>query len=88
MKIQNIILEKNFKKQFIKLDIKIQSQFKNRIEMFLENQFHSTLNNHSLHGEWDGCYSINITGDIRATYEIIGSTAFFIAIGSHNQLYK
>lgn len=47
------------------------------------------LNTHPLHGEWLGCKSINVTGNIRAVFEEIGENKVeFIAIGSHPELYS
>ncbi len=56
--------------------------------MFVDNPYHPLLSNHALSGEWIGCRSMNITGDIRAVFEEIGSHYFeFVAIGSHSELY-
>ncbi len=88
MKTSSIILHKDFKKQFSKLNKKNQVEFKYRISLFLEDQFHSILNTHPLHGEWENYWSINVSGDIRAIYETKDLTAIFAAIGTHAQLYE
>ena len=81
--------QKNFRKQFDKLPLKIQDKFGERLDMFLQNQFHSLLNNHSLTGEYEGCRSINITGNIRAIFYLkTESDIVFINIGSHPELYE
>lgn len=49
---------------------------------------HPLLNNHPLYGKWEGCWSINVTGDIRAIYKTEGFIAIFLEIGSHGQLYR
>lgn len=79
---------KGFKKIFKKLPKKIREQFATRIRIFLEDEYHPVLNNHRLAGEYEGCRSINITGDYRAVYQKrdMGS-ALFIDIGTHSQLY-
>ncbi len=50
------------------------------------------LRNHSLHGEWEGFQSIDITADHRAIYKEIHAgedvSAYFIALGTHKELYK
>ena len=80
---------KNFRKQFDKLPLKIQDKFGERLDMFLQNQFHSLLNNHSLSGEYEGCRSINITGNIRAIFYVkTESDIAFINMGSHPELYE
>ncbi|MFA6486658.1 MAG: type II toxin-antitoxin system mRNA interferase toxin, RelE/StbE family [Candidatus Magasanikbacteria bacterium] len=70
--------------------LKIQIAFSNRLEMFKENQFHPLLNNHVLKGSYDGCHSINITGDWRAVYENVKDQGLisFVMLGTHSQLYK
>ncbi len=88
MRISSLILQKDFKKQFLKLNTKTQSEFEYRINLFLKDQFHPILNNHPLHGEWEHYWSINITGDIRAVYQTKDLTAIFVAIGTHSQLYR
>lgn len=40
-----------------------------RILLFAKNPFHEILRNHSLSGEYNGCRSINITGDYRIIFE-------------------
>ena len=80
---------KKFDKQFAKLSKRLKNQFIERMEIFIENPFDPILNNHSVHYPYDGCRSINITGDIRGIYELVDSSiACFIAIGSHSELYK
>ncbi len=81
---------KRFLKDIKKCSSKIRLAFAARLELFIEDKFHFLLNNHSLTGEYAGCRSINITGDIRAVFEEYdkGQTIYFITIGSHSQLYK
>lgn len=79
---------KNFRKHFDKLPQKIQDKFEGRLTLFLTDQFHPLLNNHSLSGEYEGCRSINITGDIRAIFYVKNDVVIFINIGSHPELYE
>ena len=47
------------------------------------------LNNHPLRGEHRGYRSINVGGDLRVIYEEIDhSTAQFILIDTHSNLYE
>jgi len=82
-----VYYHKNFKKQFKRLPKNIQNKFEIRLIVFLSGQYSMELNNHSLAGEWKGCRSIDITGDIRAVYKVKDDIYLFVAIGSHNQLY-
>lgn len=80
---------KNFRKQFSKLPLKIQDEFEEKLGLFLGNQFHPLLNNHPLTGKYDGCRSINVTGDIRAIFYVkTDGDVVFINIGSHSELYE
>ncbi len=85
-----IAYSKKFIKDFKKCPKNIKTNFKKRLEIFINNQNHSTLNNHPLMGELKNYRSINITGDWRAIFEEIdgGQVVYFIAIGTHSQLYS
>jgi len=58
------------------------------MRLFVADPFDQQLRNHALSGKYIGLRSIDITGDIRAVYELINDTAVFITIGTHTQLYK
>lgn len=79
---------RSFRKDYKKLSLKLRNQFRERVQFFRENQFNPLLNNHSIHHPYEGCQSINITGNVRALYEINNDTAIFIRIGTHSELYK
>jgi addiction module RelE/StbE family toxin len=79
---------KSFAKQLGKHPAKIQMAFQKRLTLFLVDPFDQILSNHALGGRWEGHRSINISGDLRAIYELIDEdTAFFVAFGTHSQLY-
>jgi len=78
---------RSFKKDYRKLSKKLKIQFSSRAEIFKTNQFAEILNNHAVHHPYEGCRSINITGDIRALYETTQNTFLFIRIGTHSELY-
>jgi len=86
MKIQ---FHKNFEKQYKKLTPKLKLKIKERNVVFAADPFHSSFNNHALKGIYTGYRSINITGDFRMIYKLIGNDiALFVAIGSHSKLYQ
>ena len=82
-----IRLHKNFKKQFDKLTEPQKRKFRERRDIFLQDEFHPIINNHALRGEYQGYRSINIGGDLRAIYRKSSGDVFFVAIGSHSRLY-
>lgn len=82
-----IVFHKHFKKRFKKVPKKIQEQFYNRLDLFMENMSHTVLNVHRLEGSYNECFSINITGDYRAIFKKDLSVVTFILIGTHSELY-
>lgn len=84
-----IRLHRNFLKAYSKQLNKIKDKFKERRNLFIKDMFHPLLNNHSLSGKYEGCRSINITGDIRAIFYVkTDGDVIFINIGSHSELYE
>ena len=79
---------KKFVKQLAKQPETIKHALKLRVQLFEEDQHHPFLRNHTLHGDLEGYYSINITGDVRAIYEIVDNKVYlYQMIGTHSQLY-
>lgn len=80
---------KQFVKQLAKQPVKVQKATYLRIRLFEENPYDPLLRNHALRGKLKGMYSINITGDVRAIYEIIDDDTYvYQMVGTHSQLYK
>lgn len=79
---------KRFVKQLAKQPPKVQDAFYLRIKLFEEDSNEPLLNLHHLKGKMSRYYSINVTGDVRALYEIVGEDIYvYEMIGSHSQLY-
>ena len=84
-----IIFHRDFHKRYEKLRRAEQKGTDERIRLFEKNPFHPLLNDHALRHPYEGCRSINITGDLRAIYEEAKpDTAHFIALGTHPELYE
>ena len=81
---------KDFSKKYNNVGDKIVEAVDKRISLFVEDKFHPLLNNHILHGEFEGCRSINITGDYRIIFRENknGDIIFFLLLGTHGELYK
>lgn len=82
-----IKLHKNFGKHFKKLRHNEKQKFKERKNLFIEDEFNPILNNHSLRGKYLGYRSINIIGDLRAIYKKDKNLVIFVALNSHSNLY-
>jgi len=82
----------DFLKTLKKTNVRIRKHFKQRIALFISNHNDPQLNNHALRDEWVGYRSIDITSHWRAIYtekkEGDTTIAYFVAVGTHSQLYK
>lgn len=79
---------KAFKKQYRKLLLPIRQQFKVRLRLWQTDPASPQLRVHSLAGQYLGCWSFNVTGDVRALYRFEGDeVVLFLLIGTHSQLY-
>ncbi len=85
-----IQFDKKFAKQYKKTDEYVRESFNKKLELFIEHKHSPGLGLHKLHGKYLNCYSININGDWRAIFRELddGKLIYFIAIGTHSQLYK
>lgn len=74
-----------------KTNVRIRKSLKERIDLFSKDPHNPQLNNHPLRNKFQGFISIDISSDWRAIYEevLIGdeTVAYFIALGTHKQLY-
>lgn len=65
----------------------MQEQFYERLNLFLQDKFDKTLNNHSVGKAFPNCRSINVSGDYRAIFQEQEDAAIFITVGTHSDLY-
>jgi len=81
---------KKFIKEFKKCPSKIKTSFKNKLKILIKDQCNTVLNNHSLSGKLKKYRSININGNWRAIFQEIKDedVIYFVAIGTHSQLYS
>ena len=84
-----IVFSKIFQKTYQKANKKIKNQFADRLGLFMADEQHPLLRNHSLKGSYAGTRSISITGDFRAHYEVLADgTRYFTVLGTHSELYE
>ncbi len=58
------------------------------VGLFLKQAFHPLLHTHPLQGKYDGYWSINVGGDLRALYKYETSDSIvFSRIGTHHELF-
>ena len=82
----------HFRRQYKRADVRVRKRLKQRLEIFKKNPKDPQLKNHSLHREYEGHSSIDITSDWRAIYREAGKVedeliVYFTALGTHSQLY-
>ncbi|TSC84224.1 MAG: Uncharacterized protein G01um101413_519 [Parcubacteria group bacterium Gr01-1014_13] len=82
-----IVYKKRFEKNFKKLPPNVGEQFYQRLNLFLQDKFDKTLNNHSVYKVFPNCRSINVNGDYRVIFEDHGDLIVFITIDTHSNLY-
>lgn len=77
-----------FTKSFKRLSKVLQQRVIARQKLFREDRHHPLLKDHALSGEFDGCRSFSVTGDVRVVYTFIGTeNVAFMHIGTHHELY-
>lgn len=88
----NVVYDPAFIDTLKKLDIRIRKSFKKKIVLFFTNSEEPQLNNHTLRNKWQSYRSIDVTSDYRALYKEVlvedKVIAYFVAIGTHKELYK
>lgn len=81
----------DFYRRYKRAGVRIRKRVDSRISIFLKNPFDPQLNNHVLREAYEGLRSIDITSDWRAIYEEVKETeaiyAYFVALGTHEELY-
>lgn len=77
---------KIYKKRFSSLP-QFRNQFDKRAKLFEKNPTNPILKDHHLSGKMKGYRAFSVSGDIRVVYCIKGIVAYFIDIGTHNQVY-
>jgi addiction module RelE/StbE family toxin len=81
---------KNFQKSYQKRILphkNIDSKFKERVIIFINNPQSSILKDHKLKGNKHKYRAFWIGGDLRVSYKKDGNIVEFMDIGSHNQVY-
>ena len=84
----NISYSKDFVKAARHLNEAQSKRLKERMRLYLKEPNNTQLRNHKLSGQWSGYNSINITGDLRVVVRKTNDEIYFIALGTHAQLYK
>jgi len=79
---QELIFTQRFKKNYQALPSQIQRTFDKKLEIFVENPKHPSLNVHRYLGS-DGVWEAYVTKGYRFTFSVEKNTIFFRNIGPH-----
>lgn len=71
-----------------KRDQKLVKQVEKQLEIFSTNPKYPSLRLHKLKGELKNLWSVSITKNIRLIYLLEDDEAYFVDIGTHDQVYK
>jgi len=77
-----------FKRRYKQLTDQQKSDFKQAIQLFIENPFHPKLKTHKLKGKWEGFWAFSINYSHRVLFKFSGKDMVdFINVGDHS-IYK
>ncbi|WP_083389713.1 type II toxin-antitoxin system mRNA interferase toxin, RelE/StbE family [Trichormus sp. NMC-1] len=63
-------------------------RFQQKISLFINDPFHSSLKTHSLSGNLEGYWELSITYEYRLVFQFISdSKVLLIDIGTHDEVY-
>jgi addiction module RelE/StbE family toxin len=80
---------KSFQQQFSRLPESKKQLVRDALELFEEHPMHNSLRNHPLKDKWVNYRSITADDDLCLHYRVINKgTALFVAVGSHDELYR
>ena len=86
-----ILLSKRVVRELAKIyktDKKLYIKIKKQLGTFQKDPQHPSLRLHKLSGKMNGDYSISITMSIRMVYTQTAGKAYFIYIGTHEEVYR
>lgn len=74
--------------KYAKYDREIFDLIRKQLKLFEENENYPSLRNHRLKGHLKDYWSISINTSVRIIYYIEDNTAYFINIGTHDEVYR
>ncbi len=87
----HIFSNTEFITHYKKVEVRIAKAVDQKLQIFAKNPYDYGLRNHPLRDEWGGYRSIDITNDYRAIYKEVYEgeeiNAYFVALGTHKELY-
>lgn len=75
-------------KKITKKDSQLAKRVEKQLALFVQNPKHPSLRLHKLVGELENLWSISITRSVRMVYVQGEDEAYFVDIGTHDEVYK
>lgn len=69
-------------------DSKLAKRIEKQITLFIQNPKHPSLRLHKLTGDLQELWSISISKSIRIIYILNADTAYFVDLGTHDEVYR
>jgi addiction module RelE/StbE family toxin len=74
--------------KLIKKNRSLAEKYDKRLNLFIENPFHPSLNTHKLSGYLNGYWSFTVEYDLRVVFYFSSSSkVVFAEIGTHDEVY-
>ncbi|OIO19870.1 MAG: hypothetical protein AUJ37_01620 [Candidatus Magasanikbacteria bacterium CG1_02_41_34] len=84
-----ILITKEFKKRYKKLQRTIQAKAEKQEQLFRANPFHPSLHTEKLKPRHNEIWSIRIDKKYRIIFRFVdGETILFLTVGSHDWIYN
>lgn len=82
-----ILYKPTFVRQYKKLPQELQTEIKEKIELFRRDPNHTFLKTHKLKGKLKDCFSFSVNYDYRIIFEYQENAAVLLTVGNHS-VYK
>jgi addiction module RelE/StbE family toxin len=87
-------MKTEFSKDFIKeirkiklKNVKLYKRIQKQISLFASHPTHPSLRTHKLSGNLKNYWSISVNKSIRIIYKLMKDKAYFVDIGTHDEVY-
>ena len=73
--------------KFLKKHPELKEVIANKIDLFINDPMHISLNTHNLKGALEDCWAFSLTYSYRIIFSWEENDVYFLNIGSHDEIY-